>query len=143
MLDYQHNLCEYFLWMRKVSNYVSDEYGVEVNLEGKECVFHYDPKQSTIEIEESIPPRDKLYALLHEVGHLSRIIENQEDSTFFMDATGSKNKKELTMTLIEEVLAWKKAEEIAHKMEIDIEERAWKRFVVKNVTEYINWIREI
>mgnify|MGYP001287201865 CR=1 FL=1 len=85
------------------------------------------------------PPRDKLYILLHEVGHLFRFNENTEDNTFFMDRSGTRNIRERTMTLIEEIMAWHKAEDIAERLNIPIEKRAWQRLVNKTVSKYVDW----
>ena len=67
------------------------------------------------------------------------MMENPSDSTFFMDKSGDKNVREKTMTLMEEVLAWHKAEEIAERLQIPIEKRAWQRLVSKTVEKYIGW----
>ena len=67
------------------------------------------------------------------------MMENIEDSTFFMDKSGDKNMVEKTMTVMEEVLAWHKAEEIAERLNIPIEKRAWQRMVNKTVEKYIGW----
>ena len=46
------------------------------------------------------------------------------------------------MVLMEEVLAWHKAEEIANRMEIPIEKRAWQRLVNKTTQKYVEWINK-
>jgi len=71
------------------------------------------------------------------------MMENSEDSTFFMDRSGKKNLREKTMVLMEEVLAWHKAEEIAERLEIPIEKRAWQRLVNKTTQKYVEWTNKL
>ena len=104
MLDYKYENVEYYAWMEALAYYVQSEYDAEVILTADENSYVYTYKQSKVEIDGAYPPRDKLYILLHEIGHLARMMENPEDSTFFMDKSGDKNLVEKTMTLMEEVL---------------------------------------
>ena len=121
MLDYEYENADYYTWIEVLARYVQTEYAAEVVLTSEQSGFIYEIKNKRIEIQGVYPPRDKLYVLLHEIGHLSRLMENPEDSTFFMDKSGDKNIRERTMTLMEEVLAWHKAEEIAERLQIPIE----------------------
>ena len=139
MLDYKYENAQYYDWMQSVANYIKSEYEATVELTAEESSFIYEHKRNKIEVQGAYPPRDKLYVLLHEVGHLSRMMENPSDSTFFMDRSGDKNLREKTMTLMEEVLAWHKAEEIADRLEIPIEKRAWQRLINKTVRKYVDW----
>ena len=127
MLDYKYENTQYYEWITAVANYVEEEYEASVELTSEENGFIYEMKKNRVQIQGVYPPRDKLYVLLHEVGHLSRLMENPKDSTFFMDRSGAKNIREKTMTLMEEVLAWHKAEEIAERLQIPIEKRAWQQ----------------
>lgn len=139
MFDYKYENAQYYSWMELVANYVQGEYKATVEMVADDSGFVYEQKKSKVEIKGAYPPRDKLYVLLHEVGHLSRMVENPEDSTFFMDRSGSQNIREKTMTLMEEVLAWHKAEEVAERLQIPIEKRAWQRLVNRTVEKYIGW----
>ena len=139
MLDYKYELTQYHTWIKRVCRYAHKEYDAEIELLGEDNSFIYSYKNKKIEVLGSTPPRDKLYVLLHEVGHVSRMMENNSDSTFFMDRSGSKNLREKTMTLMEEVLAWQKAEEIADRLDIPIEKRAWQRLVNKTTQKYVEW----
>lgn len=142
MLDYKYEYSQYYRWIQKVVRYAAKEYGAEVELLAEDNAFIYHYGNKKIEVLATSPPRDKLYILLHEVGHVSRMMENEDDSTFFMDRSGSKNVRERTMVLMEEVLAWHKAEELADRMEIPIEKRAWQRLVNKTVEKYAKWIEK-
>lgn len=142
MLDYKYEFSEYYRWTQKVCRYAKMEYGAEIELLAEDNAFIYHYGNKRIEVNGRTPPRDKLYTLLHEVGHVSRMMENSEDSTYFMDRSGSKNLNEKTMALMEEVLAWHKAEELAERLEIPIEKRAWQRLVNKTTQKYINWTRK-
>lgn len=139
MLDYKYENVEYYAWMEALAHYVQSVYDAEVILTAEENSYVYSYKQNKVEIDGAYPPRDKLYILLHEIGHLARMMEDPENSTFFMDKSGDKNLVEKTMTLMEEVLAWHKAEEIADRLEIPIEKRAWQRLINKTVGKYVNW----
>ena len=139
MLDYKYENADYYTWMEALSEYVQSEYDAEVVLTSEESGFIYELNSSRVEVQGVYPPRDKLYVLLHEVGHLSRLMENPKDNTFFMDRSGDKNIREKTMTLMEEVLAWHKAEEIAERLQIPIEKRAWQRLVNRTVGKYVDW----
>ena len=139
MLDYKYQNADYYGWIYEIATYVQTNYAAEVVLTSSDNSFVYTYKNNKIEVDGAHPPRDKLYILLHEVGHLCRMMENIEDSTFFMDKSGDKNMVEKTMTVMEEVLAWHKAEEIAERLNIPIEKRAWQRMVNKTVEKYIGW----
>ena len=142
MLDYKYEFSDYYRWIQKVCRYAHMEYNAEVELLAEDNAFIYHYGNKKIEVSGQTPPRDKLYILLHEVGHVSRMMENEEDSTFFMNHSGNKNIVEKTMVLMEEVLAWHKAEEIANRMEIPIEKRAWQRLVNKTTQKYVGWINK-
>ena len=139
MLDYEYENADYYTCMEALSEYVQSEYDAEVVLTSEDSGFIYEINNSKVEVQGVYPPRDKLYVLLHEVGHLSRLMENPKDNTFFMDRSGDKNIREKTMTLMEEVLAWHKAEEIAERLQIPIEKRAWQRLVNRTVGKYVDW----
>ena len=142
MLDYKYENAEYYTWMETLVHYVQSEYDAEVILTSEENSYVYSYKQNKVEIDGAYPPRDKLYILLHEIGHLARMMENPEDSTFFMDKSGDKNLVEKTMTLMEEVLAWHKGEEIAERLQIPIEKRAWQRMINRTMQKYVGWMGE-
>ena len=142
MLDYKYEHSQYYRWTQKVCRYAHSEYGAEIELLAEDNAFTYHYGSKKIEVNGTTPPRDKLYILLHEVGHVSRMMENDEDSTYFMERSGKKNIRERTMMLMEEVLAWHKAEEIATRLEIPIEKRAWQRLVNKTTQKYVEWINK-
>lgn len=139
MLDYAFQNTQYYDWIDKVGEYASRMHGVTVELLAEEEAFIYEPKGGRIQVKGETPPRDKLYILLHEVGHLFRMHENCTDNTFFMDRSGERNIREKVMTLMEEVLAWHKADEIAKRLGIPIEKRAWQRLVNKSIHKYADW----
>ena len=141
MLDYKYEISDYINWLQKVCKYALKEYEAEIRVTDNNN-FTYSYGDKTIEIDDRSPPRDKLYILLHEVGHVSRMLENEQDSTYFMDRSGSRNKKEKTMVLMEEILAWHKAEQIADRLSIPIEKNAWQRLVNKTTQKYIDWINK-
>ncbi len=141
MLDYKYNQLEYYEWISHVSDYVKEKYGAEVDILAEDDAFIYEAKKGKIQVKGTTPPRDKLYILLHEVGHLVRLHENALDNTFFMDRVREvpQNEREKVMTLMEEVLAWHKADEIAQRLNIPIEKRAWQRLINRSIDRYANW----
>ncbi len=139
MLDYRYEQHEYYKWIEHVAAYAKVCYGAEVDMRAEDDAFIYEVRGKKIQVRGETPPRDKLYILLHELGHLVRLIENASDNTYFMDRAGAKNEREKVMTLMEEVLAWHKADEIATKLEIPIEKRAWQRLVSRTVNKYVGW----
>jgi len=139
MLDYKYEISEYYRWMQRVCRYAKKEYDAEIELGAEDNAFTYSYGNKKIEVNGRTPPRDMLYILLHEVGHVSRMLENEEDSTYFMDRSGEKNIREKTMVLMEEVLAWHKAEELANRLDIPLEKRAWQRLVNNTTQRYIRW----
>lgn len=143
MLDYEYEDIAYYKWIEKLAQFAQRQYQAEVDLVSEESAFIYEYKRNRkVSVKGDTPPRDKLYILLHEIGHLSRMIENSTDPTYFMNKAGSKNIREKVMTFIEEVLAWKKGEEIAMSLGIPIEDAAWRRMVDSNLQKYVNWIKE-
>ena len=141
MLDYMYEYADYYAWIEKVSQFAMRQYQAEVDLVSDESAFIYEYKNKKIRVKGDTPPRDKLYILLHEIGHVSRMIENKNDPTYFMDRAGDRNVREKVMTVMEEVLAWKKGEDIAKSLGIPIEDAAWRRLVDANLTKYIDWIK--
>ncbi len=141
MLDYKYEISDYIHWLQKVCKYALKEYEAEIKVTNNNQ-FSYSYGNKTIEISSDSAPRDKLYILLHEVGHVSRMLENEQDSTYFMDRSGSRNKNEKTMVLMEEILAWHKAEQIAERLSIPIEKNAWQRLVNKSTQKYIDWVNK-
>ncbi len=139
MLDYAYEDVQYYEWIGDVIKYAHSNYNAEVDLLAEDSAFVYELKKNKIHVKGATPLRDKLYILLHEVGHLFRFNENMQDSTYFMDKSGEQNITEKTMTLMEEVLAWHKAEDIADRLNIPIEKRAWQRLINKSVSEYVDW----
>jgi hypothetical protein len=139
MFDYQYDNIQYFRWIENVTAYATATYGAEIDMTAEEDAFIYEVQRNRISVKGTTPPRDKLYILLHEVGHLSRLKENMLDNTFFMSRAGAQNEREKTMTIMEEVLAWRKAEDIADRLDIPIEKRAWQRLINKTVNKYVSW----
>ncbi len=139
MLDYAYENRQYYEWIGHVTRHAQSQYGAEIDLQAEEDAFIYERKGSRVQVKGATPPRDKLYILLHEVGHLARLTENASDNTYFMDRSGAKNEREKMMTLIEEVLAWHKADEIAQVLGVPIEKRAWQRLVNKSIEKYAGW----
>jgi len=142
VLNWQFENADYYKWIGDVAEYARENFQAEVELLADENAYIYSNKRSKLRIVGGIHPRDKLYILLHEMGHLERRVNNQSDSTFFMDKSGDRNIREKTMTLMEEVLAWHTGEEIAKKLNIQIEDRAWQRLMNKTVEKYVEWVNE-
>ena len=142
MLDYKYENRDYYCWIEKAANYAIVKYQAQVNLSEEENSYSYSFRNNRIELVGSTPPRDKLYILLHEIGHVSRMMENSEDPTFFLDKSGEDNVRQKTMTLMEEVLAWHRGESVAKSLQIPIENRAWQRLMNKSIEKYVNWIKE-
>jgi len=141
MLDYMYEHQDYYVWIEKVSQFAMEQYQAEIDLISEENAFIYEYKSRKIQVKGDTPPRDKLYILLHEIGHVSRMIENKNDPTYFMDRAGTSNIREKVMTIVEEVLAWKKGEDIATSLGIPIEDAAWRRLVDASLRKYIDWIK--
>ncbi len=139
MLDYEYNNYEYFKWIEQVIRHAKHQYGAEIDMYAEEDAFVYEYKRNKIQVKGATPPRDKLYILLHELGHLARLSENSSDNTYFMDRSGAKSERQKMMTLIEEVLAWHKADEIARMLQVPIEKRAWQRLINKSIEQYADW----
>lgn len=141
MLDYMYEHADYFIWIEKVSQFAMRQYDAEIDLIAEENAFIYEYKSKKVRVKGDTPPRTKLYILLHEIGHVSRMVENQNDPTYFMDRSGDANIREKVMTIAEEVLAWKKGEDIAKSLGIPIEDAAWRRLVDSSLRKYIDWIK--
>tara|TARA_B100000123_G_C25653098_1_gene394150 strand:- start:189 stop:620 length:432 start_codon:yes stop_codon:yes gene_type:complete len=141
MLDYEYQIVEYHIWIEKLVDHAKETYQAEVDLVSEDNAFIYEYKKKKVTVKGDTPVRDKLYILLHEVGHLSRMMENSSDPTYFMDRVGSANIRERVMTFMEEVLAWKKGEEIAMCLGIPIEDAAWRRLMDSSLRKYAEWIK--
>jgi len=133
---------QYYEWIEHAANYAIVKYQAQVDLLADEDSYSYSFKDNKIQLKGSSPPRDKLYILLHEIGHVSRLMEHKGSSTYFLDKSGEKNIRERTMTLMEEVLAWHQGEQIAKTLNISLEPRAWQRLMNKSIDKYVKWINE-
>ena len=145
-LPFEFETEQYIDWLNACIDYVEGNYaGAEVDFvdSGDTCLLYesyerlYDEDYMfnvTIQINNKEDHRKMLYALLHEAGHLERMIDNSGDATFFCGANESK-----THTIIEEVLAWSKAEEIANRLDIFLEKRAWKHEMQNAINLYAKW----
>ena len=142
MLNWQFEHADYHKWINDVVDYARNNFQAEVELLADENAYIYSIDGGKINVKGGAHPRDKLYILLHEIGHLHRLSENNGDSTYFLDKSGDRNLREKTMTLMEEVLAWHKGEEIAKDLNIVIEHRAWQRLMNHSIEEYVQWINE-
>ena len=142
MLNWQFEHADYYRWIEAVVVYARENFQAEVELLADENAYVYSNERNKLQVVGGTNPRDKLYILLHEMGHLERMMNSQSDSTFFMDKSGDRNIREKTMTLMEEVLAWRTGEEIAKKLNIQIEDRAWQRLMNKTVEKYVEWVNE-
>ena len=155
MLDYKYPLHKYDEWFELLKDYVESNYaGAFVDIEKCKSGLHYESYRNlydddfqfsfNIVINSELYPRTKLYALLHEAGHIERMFEDRGSNTFFYKYFDGHpdNIKHRTRTVVEEVLAWHKAEKIANDLEIEIEERAWQREIERAIKLYIIWCAE-
>ena len=152
MLDYEHPYHKYDEWYELLKDYVENNYaGTIVEIEEAQSGIVYESFDRlydedymfsvSITINKDLYPRTKLYALLHEVGHIERMVDDCNTKTFFYsyldnvpdDATFR------TRTIVEEVLAWHKAEMLANELDIKLETRAWQREIEKAIRLYSLW----
>ena len=152
MLDYKYPNIKYDEWFEELTNHIENKFGgtlVEIEDQPSGILYESFRKlmdedynyHATIVINQDLYPRTRLYALLHEAGHLQRMADDSYQATFFYQYLDSApdNKRYRVRTLIEEVLAWHKAESIAEDLGIDLEPVAWRREVENAIKLYADW----
>ena len=140
MLDYKYSFPQYEKWIAAVENYCRTIYPhVQIDMNATDTILSYEFKRGKIKINKETKPRTKLYTFLHEAGHLIRLAERNQRGCFFLDRSGEANSRQRVWTVVEEVLAWQEAEELAHKLRIPIETDAWKRIMTRSIEEYVFW----
>ena len=135
-------------WVDKVLSHINAEHcylslkfgdGVDNDIE---YVRDGDTASAVITLNRGVPPRILLYNMLHELGHYERFIGHTEDMSYYCDSIEEKkeySKPEKIRVLIEEVLAWKKAEEIAEELEIELEKGMWRYIMETSLQKYTEW----
>lgn len=107
-----------------------------------DVVVDYDPfgmdefwiDERVVTINDSRPPREQLFVLLHEAGHV--ILRNKEEfDKMFPDSKTSKIE-----ILKEEVIAWEEARKLATRLDIPLG-KDWNIHVRQAIVRYVNWAR--
>ena len=155
MLDYKFPNNQYDEWFEALRDYVESNYvGVTVDVEDSKTGILYESFDTlcdedycysiSVIVNQELYPRSKLYALLHEVGHIERMTEDHCEHTFFYQYLDNveDNLRYRVRTVIEEVLAWHKAEKVAKDLDIELEKRAWQREVERAIELYSLWCAE-
>tara|TARA_R100000008_G_scaffold70355_1_gene47935 strand:- start:2482 stop:2967 length:486 start_codon:yes stop_codon:yes gene_type:complete len=155
MLDYKYPVKTYKKWFNLLKEHIEEKYaGTNVEVESAKSGILYESYNklhddeyifsATICINKELYPRTRLYALLHEAGHIERMVQDRDQVTFFYRYfdNAPDNIKLRTRTVIEEVLAWHKAEQIANSLDIKLENRPWQIEIEKAIRLYTLWCAE-
>lgn len=155
MISYKYERSQYREWFLKLQDYIENKYvGIFVEIQNEKSGLMYESYKNfhdedfifsaTISINSKLQPRTRLYALLHEAGHVERMVEDGDKKTFFYHRLDSApdNMKFRSRTVVEEVLAWHKAELLANRLEIPLEERPWQIEIENAIKLYSLWCAE-
>ena len=150
--DNEYSKEQYQDWFDLLKDHIEEEFvGTHVEVEEVKSGLLYESYDKlcdedsvysiSVYINEELSHRTRLYALLHEAGHIKRMAEDGHTKTFFYRYLDNvpDNLKFRTRTVIEEVLAWYEAEKIADGLDIKLEERPWQREVEKAIELYTIW----
>ncbi len=114
----------------------ADAHGFEVVIK-KNTLSFVDFDLYQIYIEDSLPDDTKLFAFLHECGHI--IVYNRNKR--FHKHAHNKNDKAAAI-LIEEIDAWHAAERLAKKLKIDVDKKRWTEEMLNSIGKYISWSKK-
>lgn len=131
-MDWQEALETLEIWA------VDRGYHIEFIKGGDDCICYIN---KLIEINSSNSYEEQVYCLLHECGHVL-IFENGSFHNFdkIRELDISKNSKLYRVyTVLEEAEAWKRGQQLAKRLFIQIDEAAWEKQMVLSLSKYINW----
>tara|TARA_R110001592_G_scaffold188358_2_gene433463 strand:+ start:5720 stop:6127 length:408 start_codon:yes stop_codon:yes gene_type:complete len=90
---------------------------------------------------------NKLYALIHECGHV--MVDNNRDRLYESSSMvqrsyeGRRPSKQKRIAVVaEEIEAWRRGERLARKLKIDIDEPKFDKQRTMAIMSYINWAAE-
>jgi len=121
------------------------DYEVLYETDGQDAVY-FGCKQIILNSRNHIEKR--LYILLHECGHIL-INSNSFDRVFSLSSEteaimgGRKvSRKRRVAKLTEEIEAWKRGENLARRLGIEINEEKFDRIRANAIMSYIEWARD-
>ena len=113
--------------------------GIDVEFNGKGgCYYFYHENLVVISTKQSL--ETQAYCLLHEAGHF---ILRQEDSKKWVQKPlyECTKKFDRVAVMMEEVLAWEKAEELAKDLKLwnSVNKSRWSNYVKSQLYDYMKW----
>jgi len=129
----------------RVERFLLEEFNIEVLYDHEVSDAYYDSAR-IIEINNRQNLSSRLHSLLHEAGHACLRNEKQR-VTFgknfpFMRKHGSSkrgDKNHRVDVIREEVLAWERAQEVAIKLGIDLDQDLWSKHRKDSLITYMEW----
>lgn len=133
------------LAIQLVVEHVKDEYGYDViinkNCHDNEC----DPGKKLITIVGMMTPRNKLFSLLHEAGHVKIFALSDYSESFgaIADENHKPNNRRTNLAhfqkLKEEMFAWEMGLKITEELNIKIDCDAYDRYSAKCYMTYVRY----
>ena len=118
----------------------SKSYTVEFAKNGDDSICKISKQ---IEINNSRPPEVQFYRLLHECGH-ALIFENGSKLNFEPNIQPKQDNSQIrTLTVIEEIEAWKRGLTLAKRLKIPVDEKKWESAMLSAIRKYIVWAAQI
>lgn len=123
----------------RLKEYIEDFYEVQVYQEaGQDDTW--EPNEGVIKINKNLKYRERLFSLLHELGHviIDSSVKFEKPICFnkiYPEIIKSKNM--LIHTINEEVLAWNKGKEVATLLNFKYNENDLDEYMTKCIMSYI------
>ena len=125
-----------FYWLKE---YIEDFYEIQV-IQKKGQNDTWDPNEGVIKLNKNLKYRERLFSLLHELGHviIDSSIKFEKPICFNKKYPENiKSKNMLVHTINEEILAWNKGKEAASLLNIKYNENDLDEYMTKCIMSYI------
>jgi len=126
----------YYICLDKICDWLEDEEEISVEFISEPGNFYY-YEDGIISICNHQPVLSRLYSLLHEAGH-----HMVRKSKTWANNPKRNNKDYRVGVLMEEVMAWVKAEQVAKQLDIwsGLDESKWDKFAKEQLYDYACWV---
>jgi hypothetical protein len=132
-------------WINILKAYVSENYGYTISISKKNTVDECNPNKKIITIVDNMTPRNKLYSLLHEIGHIKIFALEDYHGNFGAiakeDYKPNNRKTNLAhfQKLKEEMFAWEMGIKIADELKIPIDYDEYDNYAAKCYMTYVKY----
>jgi hypothetical protein len=132
-------------WINILKAYVSENYGYTISISKKNKVNECNPNKKLITIVDNMTPQNKLYSLLHEIGHIKIFALEDYHGNFgaIAEEDNKPNNRKTNLAhfqkLKEEMFAWEMGIKIADELKIPIDYDEYDNYAAKCYMTYVKY----